>query len=157
MKSFRHASVLPGTVADSLAVHAEPGTFAMLTMPPLILRVLRDTRTSLTEGEIEFRLWFGPVPVRWLARHEPGPVAASFKDVQVKGPLAHWAHEHIFEPAPGGTLLTDHITYQHRPGWRGLLTRLFFDGLPLKTLFLYRHWRTRRALLSRTRSLKPAA
>lgn len=145
-KVFTHKSVIPTTVDKLLAFHDDPQALRRLTMPPLVLQILRDDRTSLTEGEIEFRLWFGPLPVHWLARHTVGPTSSSFKDVQVQGPLAQWEHEHLFEPTPHGARLTDRITLEHRPGPAGWLTRLLFDGLPLKMLFLYRHWQTRRFL-----------
>jgi len=115
-------------------------------MPPTFIQILRDHRTSLTDGEIEFNLWIGPLPVRWLACHEPGPIDTSFADRMIRGPMAAWYHEHIFEPAPRGTLLIDQITFEHPPGLKGIFTRLMFDGLPLRVLFMYRHWRTRRAL-----------
>jgi hypothetical protein len=50
------------------------------------------------------------------------------------------------EAVPGGVQLTDHITLEHKPGLAGLLTRLMFDGLPLRIFFAYRHLRTRLAL-----------
>ncbi|MCB9454330.1 MAG: cyclase, partial [Anaerolineaceae bacterium] len=89
---------------------------------------------------------FGPVPVKWTARHEPGPTETSFADRQISGPLESWYHQHIFTPVDGGVELHDKITFTHKPGWQGLLTRLTFDGIPLQILFFYRHWRTRRAL-----------
>lgn len=147
-KIFTHVSVLPTSVEALTAFHNRADVLRRLTMPPLILQVLRDARTSLTDGEIEFRLWFGPLPVRWLARHTLGPIPTSFKDIQVKGPLAIWEHEHIFESVPGGAKLTDRITIEHQKGLPGWLTRLIFDGFPLRLLFVYRHWQTRKALTS---------
>lgn len=131
-----------------MAFHQAPDALARLTPPPplMFMQVLRDDRTSLTAGEIEFRLWFGPFPVRWLARHEAGPTATSFADRMIDGPMARWEHQHVFAEVEGGVELIDHITLAHKPGLQGLLTRLVFDGLPLRMLFLYRHWRTRRAL-----------
>ncbi|MCY3572814.1 MAG: cyclase [Chloroflexi bacterium] len=126
--------------------HADPRALATLTPPPIFAQLLRDERRSLTEGEVEFRLWLGPLPLTWLARHEPGPNPDSFADLQVRGPLAYWRHEHIFREAPGGVELTDRVTLAHKPGLRGIFTRLVFDGLPLRILFAYRHWRTGRAL-----------
>lgn len=35
-----------------------------------------------------------------------------------------------------GTELRDTVTYAHKAGWRGMLTRLLFGGLPLRALFL---------------------
>ncbi|NDJ76017.1 MAG: cyclase [Chloroflexi bacterium] len=145
-KTFEHRSIIHTTPAEMVAFHADPAALRKLTMPPTAIQVLRDDRSSLTEGEIEFRLWLGPLPVRWLARHAPGPTATSFTDQMVRGPMAFWEHAHIFEVVEDGVTLIDRITFAHKPGWRGLLTRLMFDGLPLRILFLYRHWRTERAL-----------
>ena len=64
----------------------------------------------------------------------------------IAGPMARWEHQHIFAEVDGGVELIDHITLAHKPGLQGILTRIVFDGPPLRMLFLYRHWRTRRAL-----------
>lgn len=147
---FEHRSVFPATAEQVVAFHEDANAFRRLTPPPplMFMQVLRDDRTSLTEGELEFRLWFGPIPVRWLARHEPGPIPTSFTDRMIAGPMAWWVHQHIFRPVGEGVELTDHITLAHKAGVAGLFTRLIFDGLPLRLLFVYRHWRTRKALRS---------
>ena len=90
-------------------------------------------------------LWFLVLPVNWIARHEPGPTETSFQDRMIQGPLDVWVHQHIFREVPGGVALIDHLDYEHRKGgfW-GIFTRLMFDGLPLRILFAYRHWQTKR-------------
>lgn len=148
-KIFEHRSIMSTTLEAIHGFHAAPEALLRLTPPPLVIQVVRDGRVSLTEGEIEFKLWFGPVPVRWLARHEPGPDEYSFIDRMLEGPMAVWEHQHLFRAVDSGIELTDHITLVHHPGWKGLFTRLIFDGLLLRILFIYRHWRTRRALSGR--------
>jgi len=143
---FEHRSNMPTTAEALFAFHSEPGALQKLTPPPILPQLLNDARTSLTSGELKFRLWFGPFPVKWVARHEPGPIPTSFVDRMVEGPMAYWEHKHLFEPLPEGAALVDHITLAHKPGLPGLLTRLIFDGLPLRILFVYRHWRTRHAV-----------
>ena len=142
---FEKTSLINTTLDEMMRFHADPGALSKLTPPPIFMRVQRDDRRSIREGEIAFTLWFGPLPIRWLARHESGPAEHSFADRQIEGPMAHWRHEHIFEAASGGVLLTDRISYAHKAGLKGMLTRLMFDGLPLRFLFAYRHWRTRLA------------
>lgn len=144
LRQFTHQSVIPVSMEALEKFHAAPEAFKMLAMPPILPQIISDRRTSLTSGALEFRLWIGPIPVYWLAEHEPGPTPHSFVDRMVKGPMSAWRHEHTFETVSGGTRLTDRITFTHRPGLAGLFTRLLFDGLPLKTLFMYRHWRTHR-------------
>lgn len=142
-RTLEFRSLLPATPAALMAFHEHPRAFQRLTPPPVFIQILRNELTSLTEGEVEFNMWIGPVPVRWIARHQPGPIPTSFIDRMVQGPLASWEHCHVFEPVASGTALIDRVTLAHKPGWRGLLTRLMFGGLPLRMLFLYRHQRTR--------------
>lgn len=137
---------IPAPVQALVAFHEDPEALRRLTMPPMRMGVVHDDRVSLTEGRIAFVLWLGPIPVRWEAEHAPGPTPTSFSDRMLRGPLAAWEHQHIFEPAEQGAWLIDRITLKHRPGVAGWLTRLVFDGLPLRLLFLYRHWITRRAV-----------
>lgn len=142
-REFHYVSVIPTTLSTIVHFHESVDALRKLTPPPLIVQIISDQRLSLTEGTVDFRLWFGPVPVRWLARHEPGPNVTSFIDRMIVGPLAEWEHLHNFQEVAGGVELRDQLTFVHKSGWRGLLTRLLFDGLSLRFLFWYRHWRTR--------------
>lgn len=126
-----------------MAFYNDPHALNKLTPPPILTRIHRDNRRSLTEGELEFTLWFGPIPVRWIARHEPGPTETSFADRQIRGPLDAWHHEHVFSEAANGVAVADQITYTHGAGAWGVFTRLVFNPLMLRLLFLYRSLRTR--------------
>jgi ligand-binding SRPBCC domain-containing protein len=146
LKTFEHRSIYRTSIEAMTRFHNAPNALQVLTPPPLIVQMLRDERVSLTQGEVVFRLWFGPVPVLWQARHERGSWPASFIDRMLNGPMASWEHEHIFREVDQGVELTDRIAYAHKAGWQGVLTRLVFDGFALRFLFWYRHWRTGRAL-----------
>jgi ligand-binding SRPBCC domain-containing protein len=98
-KTFEHRSQMPGSVQALVEFHEDPRALSRLSMPPTFIQVLRDERTSLTAGRIAFRLWLGPLPVRWVAEHVPGPTEMSFTDRMVEGPMAYWEHQHIFEAA----------------------------------------------------------
>jgi ligand-binding SRPBCC domain-containing protein len=134
------------TLQRMVAFHEDPKALGKLSPPPIFMQLHRDDRESLTEGELAFTLWFGPIPIRWVARHEPGPTEHSFADLMIEGPMAYWRHEHIFEETADGVALIDRVTLSHKPGLKGLLTRLMFDGIPLRILFFYRHLRTRMAV-----------
>lgn len=142
-KVFEKRSVMPGTAQQLWDFHAQPNAFSKLTPPPIFIQVHENKLKSLTEGTVRFTMWLGPIPLRWVAQHEAGPSAMSFKDRQVSGPMARWEHEHIFRDVPEGVELVDHVTLEHKPGLAGLFTRLMFDGLPLQIFFFYRHLRTR--------------
>jgi len=145
--TFEHVSRIDGaTAAACRAFHAAPGAFSRLTPPPIFVQVQRNDIQDLVGGDVEFTLWMGPIPVRWHAQHAPGVNATSFVDYQVSGPMAYWYHEHMITDVPGGVELRDRLTIAHKLGLSGILTRLAFDGLPLRLLFIYRHLRTRLAL-----------
>jgi ligand-binding SRPBCC domain-containing protein len=143
-KTFEHSSVMDTTVEKLVDFHAAPEAFSKLNMPGTFAQIHRRDLPTMTEGEVEFTLWLGPIPVRWHARHEPSVNEHSFADNQLSGPMDYWRHEHIIEPEGANVRLTDRITLSHKDGFAGFLTRLLFDGLPLKILFMYRHWVTRR-------------
>lgn len=145
---YEKRSLIATTIDQLIAFHQDPKALAKLSPPPIFIQLHRDDRTSMTEGELEFTLWFGPIPIRWLARHEAGPTPDSFADLMVKGPMAYWRHEHIFEADPqgSGVYLIDRVTLAHKSGIAGLITALMFDGLPLRFLFFYRHLRTKMSL-----------
>ncbi|MBN1564652.1 MAG: cyclase [Anaerolineae bacterium] len=145
-KQIEFTTLLPAPVEVVQQFHANPQALRQLTPPPLIMQIVRDDRASPTQGELEFRLWMGPIPIRWIAQHAPGPNEYSFTDHMLAGPMVQWQHQHIFEPEGDQTRLTDRITLTHKPGIAGLFTRLFFDGLPLRFLFWFRHWYTKRAV-----------
>ena len=152
---FEHRSQFDGVTVQALMdFHADAAALKMLTPPPIFVQMKRDERTSLTDGDLYFTLWMGPIPVRWHAQHQPGPTAASFADEMIDGPLAYWRHVHRFDATPDGAELTDMVTLAHRPGWRGVLTRLIYDGLPLRILFIYRHFRTRLALRRQAKAVQ---
>ena len=143
---YEKRTVMQTTMEKMIAFHQDPKALGKLSPPPIFMQLHRDERTSMTEGEIEFTLWFSFIPIRWIARHQPGPTETSFADLMVKGPMAYWRHEHIFEETSNGIALIDRVNIAHKPGLAGLLTRLMFDGIPLRFLFFYRHLRTRMAV-----------
>lgn len=144
--TYEKKSLVKTTMQDMLDFHSSPKALPKLTPPPLFVQINSEWIKSLTEGDLQFTLWFGFIPIRWHARHEAGPIPTSFADLMVAGPMGYWRHEHIFEEAEGGIMLTDRVTLGHKNGIQGLLTRLMFDGIPLRFLFFYRHMQTKRFL-----------
>lgn len=143
---YEKRSVMNTTMDKMMAFHQSPKALSQLTPPPIFVRLRRDDRTSITDGDLEFTLWFGPIPLHWHVQHESGPTETSFADRMLSGPMGYWRHEHIFREVEDGVELTDRVTLAHKTGIQGILTRLMFDGLPLRILFFYRHLRTQMAV-----------
>jgi ligand-binding SRPBCC domain-containing protein len=126
--------------------HRDARALRRLTPPPLWVQLHRAD--SLADGAVaDFTLWFGPLPVRWVALHSQVDPRRGFVDEMVRGPLRRWRHEHAFAAESADvTVVSDRITYDYRPGLGGLFGRAFFAGPGLRLLFAYRSWATRRAL-----------
>ncbi len=133
-----HSSYRVATPHQRVAeFHRADDALRRLTPPPVFVQVHRVE--PLAEGSLaEFTMWFGPLPLRWLARHEHVDPQRGFVDCQVSGPLAEWVHTHRYEPEAGGTRLTDTIQYRHETGPRGWLTRALFNPLLLRGMFFFR-------------------
>jgi ligand-binding SRPBCC domain-containing protein len=85
----------------------------------------------------------GPLPLRWTAVHRDVS-ERGFTDIQREGPVRKWEHTHTFRPlSDEQTEIQEHIEYAHKPGLRGLLTRLLFARPNLYLMFTYRKLVTR--------------
>lgn len=94
---------------------------------------------------MEFTMWLGPLPLRWLARIE-AVSPEGFTDRQLKGPFAEWVHRHEFIVVDDHTTeVQDDINLRLRshPVWWFVGLGMWL-GLPL--LFAYREWKTKRML-----------
>ncbi len=94
---------------------------------------------------MDFTLWLGPLPLRWLARIENvGP--NGFIDRQLRGPFRSWVHKHTFVPVEETVVeVVDEIELKLRPHpWWALVGLIMWLSMPL--LFGYRGRKTRRLI-----------
>jgi ligand-binding SRPBCC domain-containing protein len=94
---------------------------------------------------MDFTMWLGPLPMRWLARIE-AVSDAGFTDRQLRGPFTEWIHRHIFRAVDKNTTdVMDEITFRLRlhPLWWLVGLGMWF-GLPVP--FAFRAWKTKRML-----------
>lgn len=140
---FEYRFRVPASLAAVRAFHGSTSVLRELTPPPMVAQI--HEFGALEDGMVaRFTLWFGPIPIRWTARHE-GVSEHGFTDVQIAGPMATWRHTHHFRALSDiETEVNEHIEYAHPPGLRGLGTRLLFARTGLRALFAYRAFVTRR-------------
>lgn len=144
MLHFTHSSIINAPVEVVWQFHERPDILQLLTPPWQPVQVLRR-EGGLDEGAItEFRLFLGPLPLTWLARHTEYEKYRLFTDKQISGPFESWVHRHEFEEEDRKTRLTDNISYS-LPGGDGVE---FLSGwlihLQLEAMFNYRHFVTKR-------------
>ncbi len=118
--------------------HFQPNALKLLTPPPVIIQ-LHAAQPLAEDSRSEFTLWFGPLPIRWRARHVRVSRDGGFTDVQERGPFHLWEHTHAWRAdGPDSTEMVEIIQYRHRQGREGLLTRLLFSPPLLRLMFTHR-------------------
>lgn len=145
MPTFDFRFTVDASLADVSAFHHDTSALKRLTPPPTIVQ-LREIQ-PLAEGSIsKFTLWVGPLPLHWTAEHRDVG-ENGFTDVQTEGPARKWEHTHTFTAiSESSTEIHEHIEYEHKSGFWGVVTRFLFAKPNLLVMFAYRRWVTRRAL-----------
>ena len=143
--NFARSFEVRATVAEVGEFHSRSTSLVALTRPVMSMRLEHAPPVLQSGDTMTFRIWLGPLPVRWTARIEDADTSG-FTDRQLAGPFAEWVHRHTFQSTGTATTrVVDSIRARLRPhivwGPAGLMMWL---GLPV--LFAYRGWRTRRAL-----------
>ncbi|MBN2148333.1 MAG: hypothetical protein JW726_13170 [Anaerolineales bacterium] len=143
--NYRHQFRIPAPLERVAAFHAHSASMAAITPPPIAVKVERAPAVLADGDEMAFTMWFGPLPVRWLARIEDVS-NTGFTDRQLSGPFAEWVHRHTFVAVDeNATDVVDEITLRLRPHpfwW--LVGFGMWLGLPI--LFAFRAWKTKRML-----------
>ncbi len=142
---YEHAFRVEAPLTSVVRFHAQATSLKAVT-PALIPMHLHDAAEQLDEGdEMDFTMWIGPLPVRWVAR--VSDVSASgFSDHQVHGPFESWTHRHNFIKVRSGTTeVLDQVEARLKRHllW-GPVGLAMWLGLPL--LFAFRGSKTRRLL-----------
>ena len=146
--NYTHKFVVDAPIADVIDFHSRSSSMGAITPPPIIAKVHSAPEILQDGDEMDFTLWLGPFPIRWLARIETVS-PTSFIDEQLSGPFAKWEHQHTFvERDDGKTEVHDEINAE-------LKSNLFWKFLGLgmwsnmSILFAFRGWKTRRILKKR--------
>lgn len=143
MNEFRSAFLVNTDLESVSAFHHDTSALKKLSPPPMFVQ-LHHVEPLAENSIAEFTLWFGPIPMRWKAKHEQ-VTTNGFTDIQVEGPMSFWKHKHIFEKkGERQVLVRDTVYYLFPRGLRGLFLRLLFNKAGLNFLFSYRAWATRR-------------
>jgi ligand-binding SRPBCC domain-containing protein len=103
---------LPAPREDVFEPFSDAFQLERLTPAWLEFSVLTPRPIKIAPGTIiDYRLKLHGIPVRWQSLISVWEPPARFVDRQTRGPYRRWNHEHLFEPAPGGTLCRDIVDY----------------------------------------------
>lgn len=143
--TYRHHFQVNAPLSRVAEFHRQSASMAAITPPPMIVKIHQAPDVLAQGDEMDFTIWLGPFPIRWLARIE-NVSPNGFTDRQLRGPFNEWVHRHTFSAADDQiTEVKDeinlHLSSQPLLWLVGLGMRL---GLPV--LFAYRAWKTRKIL-----------
>jgi uncharacterized protein len=140
---FRRSFMVNASLEDVAAFHNNMGALKKLTPFPIIVQ-LKHIEPIGEGSQAAFNIWFGPVPIPWLARHHSYDPINGFTDTQDEGPFTLWVHQHSFINVDGQTTkVIDEITSQYGKSlFSGLVSRMMWLTLPI--LFAFRAWQTKR-------------
>lgn len=111
----------------------------LLTPPWISLDIITPRPIAMHTGTlIDYRLRWGPVPMRWRTLIERWNPPYDFVDMQVRGPYRLWRHTHRFETTDHGTRMTDMVEYALPLGPIGRLVHWAKVGDDLRRIFDYR-------------------
>ncbi len=150
---YRSSFTVNAPLVDVQRFHSLSTSMGAITPPPVIVRI-HSAPVKLNEGdEMDFTMWLGPLPVRWLARIEE-VTPTSFADRQIRGPFTKWIHRHSFVAIDANTSeVRDHVEAElsTHPFWK-LLGGFMWLNMPV--LFTFRKFKTRWLLNKKRQSNK---
>ena len=142
---YRHRFHVSAPLARVAEFHRRSASMAAITPPPIAVKLHRAPAVLADGDQMEFTMWLGPLPVRWLARIE-AVSSTGFTDRQLRGPFAKWVHRHSFAAVDEQTTeVNDEVILSLRPHYFwGPVGLGMLLGLPI--LFAFRGWKTRAML-----------
>lgn len=134
-------------IDEVFAFFSRPENLGRITPASMGFEFLTDDRDMRDGLEIRYRIrpLLG-IPMTWTTRIAAYDPPHRFVDLQLGGPYRRWEHTHTFEAVPGGTIVSDEITYEvplrplgdlaNRLVVRGELERIFrHRAETIRTLF----------------------
>jgi uncharacterized protein len=138
MSQLLARSQLPFTVDEVFGWHARPGALERLTPPWQPARILLR-EGGLDGGCAVLGVPFGPLTLRWTARHRDFIAGRQFVDEQTAGPFRRWIHTHRFSEGPAGCRVEDDVDYELPLGALGRAIAGDAMRARLQRLFEFRH------------------
>jgi ligand-binding SRPBCC domain-containing protein len=142
MPTFDFRFLVEASLPAVREFHHDTRALKRLTPPPTLVQ-LHEVE-PLGEGSVSrFTLWVGPLPLRWRAVHRDVS-QTGFTDIQAEGPARRWEHTHRFTAiTPQLTEIHEHIEFEHKSGFWGVVTRMLFAYPNLWLMFTWRKFVTR--------------
>lgn len=136
---LRRCQVVHGDLEGVFAFFESPRNLEEITPPWLRFEVVATTDASMRYGtEIDYRLIWQRLPMRWRSRIAEYEPRESFADAMISGPYKRWYHRHLFQPVAEGVEMMDIVEYELPFGPLGRLTHAVLVRRQLEAIFDHR-------------------
>lgn len=141
MVTLERKQFLPISPKEAWAFFATPENLNKITPDSMSFEILSDVPPQMYPGlMIQYRIRpFLNIPFRWCTEITHVQSGAYFVDEQRMGPYNIWHHEHHFEAAPGGVIMTDKLTYDIGKSFLGWLAGILFVHQQVRNIFDFRY------------------
>ena len=110
----------------------------VITPPWLDFQIVTPDVKLEKGSQIEYRLKWRGLPLRWISEIAYWNPPHSFVDKQIKGPYKTWIHKHEFVPDDNGTRIIDEVRYSIPGAFLEPLIHKFFVGPDVRRIFEFR-------------------
>ena len=143
MAFFTRSTPVSARPEELFRFHENPHNLRCISPPGLRVLEIRAGKTARPGEEFSIAVQRGPLTLRWIGRWETVEEPHLLIDTGVRCPFALWRHQHIFEPRPDGSLLTDRLEFRLPWHLGGPAGDLFCRLVVFPRMFAARHAATR--------------
>lgn len=112
MPVFQKSIFLPTTPARLFRFHGDPHNLRFVSPPGLRILEIRAASEAQKGDHFLVAVKEGPLTLRWEGVWEHVEPPVLLVDRGVRCPFNFWRHEHRFDPAPNGAVLTDLVEFR---------------------------------------------
>lgn len=139
MFRFERSIFLPAPPGSVFIFHSDPHNIAKISPWFLHIQSIDAAAEARPGDRFVLKLRIFGFPLRWQGLWEAVAVPHLLVDTGAPFPFRSWRHEHQFAAVPGGTRMTDVVTYDMVGGWLGALLGCTVFRLQLLIMFIGRH------------------
>src|SRR5690349_360933 len=112
MQTLHSETIVPADLGRAFTFFSDARNLERMTPPWLNFKITTTTPVIMAEGTlIDYRITLYGAPIPWRTRIDVWEPGVRFVDRQIAGPYLWWRHEHLFQPADGGTRVIDRVEY----------------------------------------------
>lgn len=147
MSTYERSTSIDCTCEEAFQFHCDTENLKKISPPGIKVEILSIDLPLRLGTEIKLKVTqFLFIRTIWHIKISAFDIPYLITDTQLKGPFKTWIHEHKFEPAENGVIMTDRIEYELPFGPAGKIA----DKLAVRNLiekqFAYRQNTTKKLL-----------